>query len=173
MASIIKVDQIQTAAGGTPTAADLGINTSGGVIQTVSGVIATSQDTNTSTTYANLGNGISITPTESSSKFVVMLHVMASNSGGQNQDNELMYRIVRDIGGTITELQVNTHRCYDYGGSGVYLQSSNNWILYDDPATTSTITYRLQGKSVKNNAGAQILGEVSSGNMWIVQEIAG
>ena len=33
MTSIIKVDQIQTAAGSTPTAADLGINTTGTVLQ--------------------------------------------------------------------------------------------------------------------------------------------
>jgi hypothetical protein len=35
MASILKVDTIQTAAGGTPTAADLGLNVSGGVLQVV------------------------------------------------------------------------------------------------------------------------------------------
>ena len=35
MTSIIKVDQIQTAAGGVPTAADLGLNVSGSVVQTV------------------------------------------------------------------------------------------------------------------------------------------
>jgi len=34
MSSIIKVDTIQTAAGGTPTAADLGLNTTGSVVQT-------------------------------------------------------------------------------------------------------------------------------------------
>lgn len=34
MTSILKVDQIQTAAGGVPTAADLGINTSGTVLKT-------------------------------------------------------------------------------------------------------------------------------------------
>ena len=173
MASIIKVDQIQTAAGGTPTAADLGINTTGNVIRTVSGAIATSQQTNTTTTFTNLGDGISITPTSSSSKFVVMLHVMASLATANVQDNEVEFRIVKDIGGSITELQKNTHRVYAYDASGVYVQSSVNWIVYDDPSTTSQITYRLQGRSVKNSVGAQILGEVSSGNMWIVQEIAG
>ena len=35
MTSIIKVDQIQTAAGGVPTAADVGLNVSGSVLQTV------------------------------------------------------------------------------------------------------------------------------------------
>ena len=36
MTSIIKVDQIQTASGSTPTAADLGINVTGSVLQVVS-----------------------------------------------------------------------------------------------------------------------------------------
>jgi len=35
MTSIIKVDQIQNAAGGVPTAGDLGINTTGTVLQVV------------------------------------------------------------------------------------------------------------------------------------------
>ena len=35
MTSIIKVDQIQTAAGSTPTAADLGVNISGSLLQVV------------------------------------------------------------------------------------------------------------------------------------------
>ena len=35
MTSIIKVDQIQTAAGATPTAADLGVNISGSLLQVV------------------------------------------------------------------------------------------------------------------------------------------
>lgn len=37
MTSIIKVDQIQNAAGGVPTAGDLGINTTGTVLEQVSG----------------------------------------------------------------------------------------------------------------------------------------
>ena len=35
MTSIIKVDQIQTASGATPTADDLGINVSGSLLQVV------------------------------------------------------------------------------------------------------------------------------------------
>ena len=37
MTSIIKVDTLQKANGATPTAADLGINTTGTVLQVVSG----------------------------------------------------------------------------------------------------------------------------------------
>ena len=173
MTGILKVDTIQKNDGSVPTAADLGLNTTGSVIRTINGTIATSQQTNTTTTFTNLGDGIAITPTSSSSKFVVMLHVMASISTANVQDNEVHFRIVKDVGGSITELQQNTHRVYSYDGAGVYVQSSLNWIVLDSPSTTSEITYRLQGKSIKNSVGAQILGEVSSGNMWIVQEIAG
>ena len=44
MTSIIKVDQIQLANGSTPTAADLGINTTGSVLQVLSATKTNTQN---------------------------------------------------------------------------------------------------------------------------------
>ena len=69
MASIIKVDTIQTAAGGTPTAADLGLNTTGSVLQVVSsnnGYAVT-----TSSSYVDTGLQQTITPIATNSKFLI------------------------------------------------------------------------------------------------------
>jgi len=75
MTSIIKVDQIQNAAGGVPTASDLGINTTGTVLEQVSGWCdgrtvggvtfpnVTAFQTVNSTSYTTVtGSNISYTP---------------------------------------------------------------------------------------------------------------
>ena len=72
MTSIIKVDQIQTLAGAAPTAADLGINVTGSVLQVVSYLTAT-QGSQTITTSDQIINSITkvITPLGANSKFLV------------------------------------------------------------------------------------------------------
>ena len=72
MTSIIKVDQIQTLAGAAPTAADLGINVTGSVLQVVSYFTAT-QGSQTMTTSDQIINSITkvITPLGANSKFLV------------------------------------------------------------------------------------------------------
>jgi len=72
MTSIIKVDQIQTLAGAAPTAADLGINVTGSVLQVVSYLTAT-QGAQTLSTSDQIINSITkvITPLGANSKFLV------------------------------------------------------------------------------------------------------
>ena len=72
MASILKVDQIQTAAGGTPTAADLGINTSGNVLQVVTAT-SESAGATTSTSFVSYMSA-NITPSSTSSK-ILLIHL--------------------------------------------------------------------------------------------------
>jgi len=72
MTSIIKVDQIQTLAGAAPTAADLGINVTGSVLQVVSYLTAT-QGAQPLSTSDQLIHSITkgITPLGANSKFLV------------------------------------------------------------------------------------------------------
>jgi hypothetical protein len=70
MTSIIKVDQIQTAAGATPTAGDLGINTTGTVLK----VSHFTNNTNTSLSAVNpysLWSGINVIKSVSNSKLII------------------------------------------------------------------------------------------------------
>ena len=81
MTSILKVDTIQTAAGGTPTAADLGLNVSGSIVQTqhvtpcrrVSGF----GENNTGVT---LSTGTWTTPTYGSNPYQITYNALLSNS---------------------------------------------------------------------------------------------
>ena len=73
MTSIIKVDQIQNVAGGTPTAADIGLNVSGSVLQ-IQNTSTLLSGTISSTTPVDLLS-ISFTPKfDNSSLYIVVTH---------------------------------------------------------------------------------------------------
>ena len=67
MSSILKVDQIQLTNGNTPTAGDLGLNTTGSVLQTLNNTL-TSQTGTTSTSFVTTGLSVTITPKYANSK---------------------------------------------------------------------------------------------------------
>ena len=83
MTSIIKVDQIQTASGSTPTATDLGINVSGSLLQVV--------EYHTTSAFTINGTAIklfdqSITTKQTNSKIMILLSLGRSSF---NQDTDL------------------------------------------------------------------------------------
>jgi hypothetical protein len=93
MTSIIKVDTIQTSAGGTPTASSLGIGGTGKIGQVVSSTTSTSQYFNYITSYADIGLSVSITPTSTSSKILDSLYKLLLF---KYQEQQVLYKIVRN-----------------------------------------------------------------------------
>lgn len=75
MTSIIKVDQIQTAAGGVPTAADLGLNVSGTILQAKSGVMTNQYSSTVMDTFVDFGLNVSVTPKRANSHWLIMAKV--------------------------------------------------------------------------------------------------
>ena len=72
MSSILKVDQIQLSNGNTPTAGDLGLNTTGSVLQ-VKQAVKTDTFSTTSASFVSVPNlSVTITPASSSSKFLII-----------------------------------------------------------------------------------------------------
>lgn len=86
MSSILKVNQIQLSNGSTPTAKDLGLNTTGNVLQVVQATTATSYSNITSTSFVELSTDLrcTITPKFANSQLLVMFHSMMYKSGGSN-----------------------------------------------------------------------------------------
>jgi hypothetical protein len=81
MTSIIKVDQIQNAAGGVPTAGDLGLNVSGSVLQ-VQRHSFTNQTAIGSVSYVSVsGSSFTFTPKSSSSTLIVVSDVSCRTNG--------------------------------------------------------------------------------------------
>ena len=88
MASILKVDQIQTPSGGAPTLVDLGVNTQGSVVDAYTALYtAPSTFTGVSGGFRVLPNlQITLTPKSANSKFMVFARVFgeAGDSDGHN-----------------------------------------------------------------------------------------
>jgi len=78
MSSIIKVDTIQTAAGGVPTAGDLGLNITGTVLQVVNSNFTNQYSSTVFDTWVDFGLNASVTPVKTNSNWLIMatLHAM-------------------------------------------------------------------------------------------------
>ena len=148
MTSIIKVDTIQTSAGGTPTAASLGIDL-GNVGKIGQVVQATDQTATTISASAGIfyvaGASASITPTSSSSKILVQI----SLSAVQNANGNSITKLVRTAPSTVALLS-NTGGSNINGTFGGVFDGDANYIhclnfsYLDSPSTTSLCTYTSQ-----------------------------
>ena len=90
--------------------------------------------------FVDVGSDIQVTPTQTSDKVWVNAFLKGSMGGGNGT-----YKLVRDIGGTTTDLLTWT-----IGASQTRMYSK--WYQ-DSPSTTSAITYKLFMKSDQGNQG--------------------
>ena len=173
MSSIIKVDQIQTAAGGVPTAADLGLNVSGTVLQ----VVHARYDTQVSisgTAWTSTGLTATITPTSTTSQILIMVFQQVHVSGGSSTEGGCGFMVSRNGTTVSSTASATSFDMYHYDAS-----VGNDWrgrIPYsgiDSPASTSALTYTANvvrygvataGLSVQDN---------NNPSFMILQEIAG
>ena len=114
----------------------------GNVIQVVSATYST-QVGPVTTTYTDTGLSATITPTSSSSKILVITG-QAFTLGGGGNDSAAQLRILRGA----TEIYVTaTTGMYIYNPtSGGELKAYASFNYLDSPATTSSTTYKLQGR---------------------------
>jgi hypothetical protein len=132
----------------------------GAVLQVANATYSTVTSTST-TTYADSGLTVSITPSSANSKVLVFVSVNGVNKSGV--DCCLNARLNRDATSisNITGLAAYTGTTAGNSGSAAF-----NYL--DSPATTSSTTYKLQiassnaGRSVSINDYAAVLGSVSS-----------
>lgn len=148
MSSILKVDQIQLANGNTPTAGDLGLNTTGNVLQVVEAdgsqfvtqTVGSWQDVMSAT----------IIPTSSSSKVLVICHYAAYGGGtGRVRANG---RILR---GSTSVFQSN--EIFFRETSGQLKSIRTNLIELDSPSSTSAVTYKFQNFCQNCDAGQDMV----------------
>lgn len=146
MTSIIKVDTIQTAAGGTPTASSLGIGGVGKIGQ-VSHVTTNTQLTLTTSGFVDIGLQRVITPSSTSSNILIFVNLHSKfNDTGQNAAYTI--KMLRDstqiyTGGQSYEIVSET-----INGSG---QHKDSWTFLDSPSSTSALTYKVQVSTYNNS----------------------
>jgi hypothetical protein len=100
-----------------------------------------SRTSSSSTTYVDMtGMSASITPTKSSSKILVI----AVAYGGSVPGCAMWFRVLRDS----TSLATPGAVLYSSAGSGAeYSSLASNMTFFDSPATTSSVTYKVQLRS--------------------------
>lgn len=121
----------------------------GTVLQTQSTTLTTIATMSTATYTDVTGMSVSITPSSTSSKILVLvnMHVNPANGVG------VLWKLVRDT----TDIAVNnasnisTGGHYsDTGGSASNVWSGNSVSHLDSPSTTSAITYKVQARATSS-----------------------
>ena len=151
-----------------------GADTSGKILQVVQTfkTDSTSQSGNSSTTFYDIsGMSVSITPSSSSNKVLVMWTAQVASSGASGRGN--IIRLLRGstaigsgTGGSSTNGQVY-HRTVQYN------PETKNMMYLDSPNTTSATTYKLQW-SVEGSGGSATtyyLNDNSGGSFGITSHI--
>ena len=169
MASIIKVDQIQTAAGGTPTAADLGIDLGGKTLVNYYRQRFTSGGFDQTVSYSGNGSAtaihsISVTPTGANSVF--QIHYMYPyRSNGNRPGAKMLYMQDGSATGTFegtSTVNSNSSSNLNYFYEQHRLQ--NDGYKHDllvgqflvTPNTTSTITMGVGVSVYDENTGSRV-----------------
>lgn len=168
MVGTLKVNQIESVNGNTnisiPTGerivgTDAGsIAAPGTILQVKQAVISSTTSSTTGNTWQTLsGFDVTITPTASTSKFLLQLHAVVSNAYWQTSMRFLRASTavgVGDADGNRPQSTV-TYNSYDFGstagsplttGSAQYKIMPISAAFLDSPATTSSITYGVQWK---------------------------
>ena len=152
MTSILKVDSIQTSAG-KPI-----VNATGSILQVKSATKTDKQSTSSVTAVDITGLSVSITPTSASSKMLVRCDI---NYGGVN-NVYIAFFVKRDAANMVvstagTGLQINA--TFAAGGDNnnhTYKVNGVSHSYLDSPATTNTITYKVQFASTGSSHPATI-----------------
>jgi hypothetical protein len=143
MTGILKVDTIQKNDGSVPTAADLGLNVTGSVLQVVQGSQVNQNDLITATTFTATSLSVNITPSSTSSKIYVSVSAVIDVN---NNGNSAYYTLYRDS----TNLADDAG---DTNGFGRIYSGSSRPIMplsleyLDSPNSTSQLTYNLRVRS--------------------------
>lgn len=159
MTSIIKVDTIQTAAGGTPTASSLGIGGVGKIGQVVQTKVTT-QTTNSSSSYADVsGFTFNFTPTATTSNVLISCSLSGAVDNHSTAETACVWKLVRD--GTDLQEMVLTS---NYGN---WIQINCPFIFYDTAiSTTSQVTYKFQAKQILGGAAIKFNTGYSTANSY-------
>jgi hypothetical protein len=119
---------------------------SGKVLQVVQATYSTATS-NSTTTYADTGLSLSITPSATSSKVLVLTMTPARKASG-NSDNGLWLRIMRGA----TSVLESGYALFTGADNALFGVVSQHYL--DSPSTTSATTYKTQFRN--NTAAASV-----------------
>jgi hypothetical protein len=142
----------------------------GSVIQVVSATYST-QTSISSTSYADTGLTASITPTSASSKILVIVNQNVTNQQNTNAARVFELQLLRGA----TSIMDKDFYSYAAVGANGYFETGldGTQIVLDSPATTSSTTYKTQGRMDSTASSTALVFQQGSGKSTItLMEIA-
>jgi hypothetical protein len=162
-------DIVATQLTGTIAAARL---PAGSVLQVVQATYSTELLT-TSTSYVDTNLSASITPTSASSKILVLVNQQVSLSRDTNDTIRVDCQIVRTSTSVYTQGRILGGRAGTSAFGDLYYVGSFNGTYLDSPNTTSSTTYKTQGRvSTSSNSGTAFFQESGQNSTITLVEIA-
>ena len=136
------------------TSAKLASGLAFGKIGQVVTATTSTEATNTSTSYADIGLSATITPTATSSKIYVIasVSILGTTGGSSNQNVTTQHRILR---GSTQIVNYNTSRINlssNYGDGG----NASSLTVLDSPSSTSELTFKVQQRVETANSRSSI-----------------
>ena len=172
MTGILKVDTIQLSNGNTPTAGDLGLNTTGSVLQVVhrqssdvySGNVSGSQIQASSNSWVSGGteSELTITPKFANS-YILLTAVM--NTDNEGNDGRGMYTIFKSVNnGSYTNVTPSNPNNYDalirVHDTGERIIIGQEMQFYDAISSTQTHRYRVYVRSQNANRITRLRNDI-------------
>ncbi len=181
---ILKVGEITTSSGsgtitlgqsGETIAFGSGVTPGAGVgklINVVNNVYGTANQTISTSTFTDItGSETTVTPRNSSSKFLINF----TQHGVRKTTNNTYVglRLMRKIGsGSYSEIEFITNG-HLYDGTTGTQTSMLAFEYYDSPATSDEVNYKVQFRSGTNNANVSVFVDGTEYGAIILKEIAG
>ena len=135
----------------------------GKVLQVVTD-FSNSTESSTSATYADTNLSLSITPSSSSNKILVIADINGILKTGA--DTKLALQLLKNTSQIAFGQYLNTN------DTATLNNASASFCILDTLSTTSAITYKIQMKNV-SAAGTVYIGNYSSSSILTAMEIAG
>ena len=170
MASTLKINNLDTASGSTITVAggktltglvnaSSGFTPPAGHVVQVKSMSTNSDNSYTSSTYTDTVLTLSITPTSSSNKILVMMDAEITVQG----DSNFNLRLMRDS----TEIFLALAGAGNFGSNNQHGHGYSASYL-DSPSTTSATTYKFQVRE-NSNGTIRITGESGGGTLTLME----
>ena len=137
----------------------------GGIVQ-VKSAFSTGKITTNSTSFQDIpGLDVTLTPTSSSSKFLILVNFGVSH---QTTSGTLHLGLARIVGGTTTypsrsSASDNTTSYIHFGNEALYGKWTHAAHFLDSPNTTSAVNYKYQVRTYSTGVGTVSVG-VRNGN---------
>ena len=131
----------------------------GKVLQVVNATYNTAT-TVASTTFADTGLSLSITPSAATSKILVLAEQSTYNESTNQATQVLEIRLLRDATSIQDFKGVSYVNIGSTGGSNLLVRAPISYL--DSPNTTSATTYKIQGRVASTANSAQAIFQVSS-----------